>query len=258
MNKSRNLNSTLFFAALLILITVGAIFINIKNGKQINTIMIEGNNHLTSEQYLKFAGLNNLTNLKDLNLRVIKDRIEKHPYVNKADVILDGKGDIHIKLKEKDFSAILISKNSKYLITDKLEILPHFQFTANLDLPVILNPEQSKGKIKLNSVTNNIEIKNAIKIINAIYLYDQNTFENLSTIDLNNGGDIIITLSNMECTFIVGSENVVEKALYLCDLVNSIDEKKTNKLIAYVDLRFDNHVYLGTKKKNGLDKEHVL
>ncbi len=59
----------------------------------------------------------------NLPLAVIKDRLEKHPYISKADVELKG-NKIFAFVAERKMIAIVIKKTDIYFVSDNFEILP--------------------------------------------------------------------------------------------------------------------------------------
>ena len=63
---------------------------NKKKDYKISLISIEGNDHLTKEQYLEYANLTDRNNYGNLTLQLVKDRIGKHPYIKSTDVRYDG------------------------------------------------------------------------------------------------------------------------------------------------------------------------
>ena len=118
------------FNAIFLLLMAGAIVylsFALNKGKdyKVGLIEIEGNDHLSAEQYMEYANLANKANYGKLTLQVIKDRIEKHPYVAHADVRYDGNGKVSVKIKEKSFESILMNNDTQFILTDKLQVLPY-------------------------------------------------------------------------------------------------------------------------------------
>ena len=77
------------------------------------TINIEGTEYLDSEKYLEFANLNNIEEKANLNIALIQDRLEKHPYIENADVVMLERGIVEVTIKEQKFDAILLSNDGK-------------------------------------------------------------------------------------------------------------------------------------------------
>ena len=75
----------------------------------------------------------------------------------------------------------------------------------------------------------------------------------LSEINLRNGGDIILLFSGMKPPVILGKGNTAEKIYTFDQLVNNDNADKAMVMnSSYVDLRFDNEIFLGNYDKTDL------
>lgn len=250
MKKSKNI-----FALLIFLIAIAGIIyssISLKNNFEIKvkSISILGNNLLSKENYLRFTRLNTKENYKDLTLRIIKDRFEKHPYILKADVRYNGNNNVEVKLYEKNIEAILLDKENQYFITDKLQVLPIMNDTRNIDYPIIANVTFYDSIKVLSSIKKNNDVLTAAKIISAVKFANPELHNLLSAVDLQYGGEIAINFSNVEYPLIIGRGNELRKILYFNTLWNSLKGKELNNFIEYIDLRYGGHIFLGINEIN--------
>jgi cell division protein FtsQ len=217
-------------------------------------IEIKGNDYLSRDSYIKFAKLNNMYDYKFLSLHLIKDRFEKHPFVERAEVKFKSKNEVLVELIEKNFEAIIIKDSIQYLITDKYELIPIISSIKNLDVPVVTDPYLSRsllGFIKLK----NEETKAAFKIIETAKLINSDMYSNLSEVNLRNGRDIILTLKGYEFPVIIGRGNEVKKVIYLNEIWKKIRNKSSAELaINYIDLRFEKLVFIGTADSFNAEK----
>ncbi len=246
-------SSSLFFILIIVVIYMAAM-VKKKEGREISKIEISGMQYLAADEYLKFANLDDSNKYKDFDLSLIKDRLEKHPYVKNADVAYMGEHKVLVNITEKKVYAIFLYNSKNYLVTEKGRIIREQPITQNLDLPIIQNAKISKKELKKGNGLKNNDIKTALKLIKAAELADPKVYENISTINMRKGKDIIVTMTTFNCPIIFGRGKEVKKILYLCKLFDSVKKEKIDKYIAYVDLRFDNHVYIGTKSFEGIDK----
>ncbi len=246
--------------ALLFVILISALFYLIffshkkANKGEIKMIKISGNNLLPSLDYLKFAKLENSSNYVKLTLADIRTRIEKHPYVQKADVAYEGNNEVKIYLKEKVIEAVIIIDGEPHFITEDFQILPMLPDIKMLDMPVISNPLLNEKVGQLSYIRTD-DITEAFKIIDAAKLTNVNMYRKLSEINLRNGGDIILTFSGIKPPILFGKGEDAEKMVYLDtiwdgmilgnDLVNNSE---------YIDLRFSNEIFVGTDVKTGLSE----
>jgi cell division protein FtsQ len=245
MSKTTKILSVLF----LVLTTLGVLYLSIflKNGTvyKIQIISLEGNVHLSKEQYLSYANLIDKDSYKSLSLQVIKDRMEKHPYVERADVRYEGDNQVSIRITEKAFDSILINEDTQYILTENLQVLPVFPQTKKIDYPIISNPAfYSKLKV-LSRMKDNLDIVTASKMITAVKLLNPELYDSLSTIDLKYGGEIDIYLTTVDYPIEIGRGNEIKKIVYLNNLWNYLKGKEINQYLDYVDLRYSGHIYLG-------------
>ena len=221
---------------------------------QISKIKIEGNELLESDIYLKFAKLNNNETIENIGLSVIHDRLEKHPYIENVDVVMLERGVVNIKITEKKMEAILLDKNKQLLITSDAQLLPMLPGTRNIDLPIIDNYKKVE-KLKLfSSIKKDESLLSALKIISTAEFVDKNLYENIATIDLHNGNNISLDVIDVDFPIFFGKENEVKKTVYLSKILFHLKNKKLKRSISYLDLRYDNLVYLGFDNVSMLKK----
>jgi cell division septal protein FtsQ len=253
-------NFTKILSALFFLITIGvlsylSVSLNTHTDYKINLISLEGNTHISQEQYLQYANIADKSNYDKLTVQIIKDRFERHPYIKQADVRYDGNGKVSVKITEKTFESLLIDSTGQYILTEHLQLLPVLPQTKKIDYPVISNPILVNSIKVLSSYKKNIDILTATKIISSVKLINPELYDNLSSIDLQNGGDVILSFSNFDYPVIVGRNNEIKKLIYFTSFWNHLKGKEINKYMEYVDLRFSGHVYFGLiDSTNGLVK----
>ena len=215
------------------------------NHKEVyNQIEVTENTLLPAKEYLRYAGLSDSTKYEDLTLLEVKTRIEKHPYLRKAEVEFDGVNTILVEVQEKEIKATLLQKNELKLLTSDLETLPLFPPAAINDLPVISNLNIS-GK---NSYSEE-NILFAFRIIDAISMSDTTVRKNLAEINLRKGGDVILTFTGFKFPVLFGKSDEVKKALILKNIWRELsDEENLNGSTEYLDLRYKNKVFIGKRK----------
>lgn len=250
------------FAAILFVIAVAALAymsfgVKTEVNYKIKYIDISGNIHLSRSGYLEFAKLNNKRNFESLSVQVIKDRIEKHPYVAAADVRYDGNGKVSVSIIEKNFESILFNGDEQYLITDKLQVLPVLENSLKIDYPVIANVQLDKAVKMLSSIKKNYDVLTAAKIIGAVKLANPEMHDALSSIDMQNGGEINIYFSSFDYPVMLGRGNELKKVLYFSSFWNYLKGKELNNYMDYVDLRYGGHIFLGLLDKIDQNQEEM-
>jgi cell division septal protein FtsQ len=246
--------STGIFLLLLLVMAYLVYFSNI-NGRVevIGTVTVTGHNLLTENDYLNFTRLNiseeEKPDLKGLNTAIIRDRFQKHPYVLKASVSLAGGNKAKVLLTEKKMYGVIIRGPEPLFISEDFEVLPVFPNTRIIDLPVLTGIRESTRLKPLSKVKSDDMIQ-AFRIIDAIELTNETMMKNLSEINLRNGGDVLLTFSGMNAPVIFGRGNEALKIVYLETLLTGFrNEKNFPAESDYIDLRFNNNIYIGNIKK---------
>lgn len=216
--------------------------------KDIKVIEISGGSYLSEEQYLKFARLNDPETYGSLNLSIIKDRIEKHPYIKRADVKYSGKNKIKVVITEKKAEAVLIKGAFNYLVSNEYEILPILPDTKNIDYPIISN---LPGGLKIKEFGNvkSSEMQTAFRMIEAAKLVDSKYYLSVSEIYFQSK-DIFVYFSEFNFPVKFGNSDAVKKMVYFNKIWQNLNSvKSAGSMINYIDLRFDNKIYIGTNDR---------
>lgn len=243
------------FGLFVFLILISGIFYVMITGSKANVkesynqIALTGNVLLQANEYLLYARLNDSTKYDELTLLDVKTKLEKHPYLRKAEVEFDGVTKILVEVEENEIKAVLLHKNELKLVTNDLKTLPLFPPINIQDLPVITNLKMNgKGSF------NNRDLKSAFRIIDAISVTDESVRKNLAEINLRNGGDVILTFTGLKFPVLFGRSDEVKKALILKNLWQQIlNDEKLYEEIEYIDLRYKNKVFIGKRKSELLN-----
>ena len=85
-------------------------------------IQIFGNKYLSKEEYLKYSQLTDLDNTSKLSSALIRDRLEKHPYIKNIDVLIVERGIAQIEIFEKTVEHRLM--NPTFITAYPTEVSP--------------------------------------------------------------------------------------------------------------------------------------
>jgi len=243
----------ILLSAIIIAILYLSLFKYYEKGKEeIKMVNIQGNSLLSNEIYMRFADIDQSSVYDDLNLNMIKKRIEEHPYVAKAEVKSDGIGNVDVKIMEKAIYAVLLSRTEPYFLTNDFELLKIHEFTTYSDIPVVSNFQLSE-KLTPSKVYKTVDFVEAFKIIDAAKITDIELSKRLSEINLKNGNDVVLTFSGINYPILFGRGNEAKKMIYLSlvwERINSLKASFQNT--EYIDLRFTNEAYIGSKENTGL------
>ena len=223
----------------------------------ITKIKIIGNKYLDESIYLKYSKLENIDEVAELSIALIRDRIEKHPYVKNSDVLILERGIAEVTIYEKKMDAILLDNSKQYMITNNAEIIPLINSTRHLDLPVIVR-NLTNTKIKLfEDARSNAELFSALKIISTAELFDKELYNSISEINLNNNDQISLQLSEISSPIYFGRENEIEKTVFLSKIFKHMKSNNLGDYLNYVDLRYNELVYLGFDEQITRGKEAI-
>ena len=247
------ITGTVLFTVIIISVLYLSLFkYNEKGKEEIKMINIQGNNLISKDIYIRFADLDDKSVYDDLTLNIIKKRIEEHPYVAKAEVKSDGRGNVDVKIREKEIYAVLLNNGEPFFLTNNFELLKIFEYTTYSDIPVISNVRVSE-KFSSSKVLRNEDIIEAFKIIDAAKITDIDVSKKLSEINLKYGGDVVLTFSEVNYPIVFGRGNESKKMIYLSLIWERINKFNNDlKNTEYIDLRFANEAYIGKKENTGL------
>ncbi len=246
--------SKIFGLVMFLVLAGGILYLNLfgeeADEKDIyEVIEVNSNSLLPAEDYLLFTELNDSIKLNDLTLPDVKARFEEHPYIVKADVKFDGINKIIVNIKEKELKAVILSEENPGLITEDYKLVPLLNNTSFSELPVISHLKTNIDETGTGN-TENDELVQAYKIIDAIKITDENIYKNLDEINLRYGRDIVLSFSGLDCSVIFGRGNEAKKIVYLQALWEKMNEENNLfKESEYIDLRYRNKIFIGKKIK---------
>ncbi|MBN2571490.1 MAG: FtsQ-type POTRA domain-containing protein [Ignavibacteriales bacterium] len=257
MFTKRKISDIIYLGIIIIILIVLSLTIE-ESKHKIEIIELEGNNYLSKEHYLNFANLKDNSNYENLSLAIIRDRVSKHPYIENVNVKYEENNKVTITVKEKGIYSLLSIDNSQFLLSNRFEVLPVLSGIKDLDYPVISNPNVEEKIKEFDFLNKSNEIQISSKIIQTLKLSNIELYENLSEIDLRKGGDIIIYFSIINYPVVIGRQNEIYKIFYFNEIWNSLKQSEINDIIDYIDLRYNNFIYLGIGNILSESKENQI
>jgi cell division septal protein FtsQ len=245
------------YGLFLFLILFGAILYMVliasenKSDKKYERIEISGANLLSEEDYTLYTNLSDTTQFEHLTLAMVKEKFEKHPYINKAEVKFDGTRTIQVRLDEKTLKAVVTNGKSLKLVDEEFKLLPLIDKTSFHELPIISNVRLNvNDKNNLNTD----DASQAISVIEALKIIDEEIYKNLAEVNLNNGGDVVLTFTGMLSPVIFGRGNVASKVATIKTIWREALSKKDYIInSSYIDLRYKNKIFIGKRTTSELN-----
>lgn len=235
--KKVNLNKLILILSMLLMIAIGTCAILNSNLFIVKTIEIKGNYEISKEDIIKNSGISNKKNIFTYNLKGIKRRIEKNPYMENVNVKIKIPNKLIINIEEKNNVALLRNDKS-YCYIDKYgelieksqgikenndKIIVDINYNINDENNLIFKDEDAKKRLLyLLSLLDNNKVYKKVKNIN---------LKEKSIITMNTKDNIKILLSNKDDL----DYNISRVNKILIDL----QSKKINHGI--IDLTYNNY-----------------
>jgi cell division septal protein FtsQ len=245
-NSKTKILSFVILSAMVIVLTMLSLILEEKKDVAFSAIKLEGNQLCSKSDYLEFLHLNSADEFPYLNAHIVRDRFQKHPYIDGVTVI-QNKNVLDITIKEKGIDAILVSEDTQYLITDKMQVIPFLPKTYQLNIPVISNPKFVKKLKVMSSCKKQKDIIDALKIIATVKAANPEFLSSVSEIDLRNGKDIVLLMEGKNYPVIIGRGNLVKKSYCLSSSSVFLNNNSLNKIINHIDLRYNDMLVFGFK-----------
>jgi len=248
LNKGKILGYLLLTASLAVIIFL-SIQMEEEDNSGISSIVLKGNSHLSTEDYLKYTRLDSKDNFRYLTVNIIKDRFEKHPYIDFASVKREPNNIIYVNIVEKKFDAVVTQWGKSFFITGEYTLIPFYFGTRNVDYPIISGISRTDTLKPFFSVRKDLEIKDAFRVMAVAELIDKNLYSNLSEIICSGERGMQIQFINLDFPVILGKGEEIKKMVYFGKMWAYFDGKLNNDIVEYIDLRYDKHIFLGFNRE---------
>lgn len=215
---------------------------------QVQKIVITNNEIIPDEMIYEFISIKNSEDLKEIPAKTIIDRIEKIPYVKKAEGRFIDLHTFQVFITEIEPFIMMITENGSFIISKDGKILPDDKRLKVYDLP-ILTVNDFKLANNLN-VSEDPEIENAFNTFLNIYRIDNALFEVISELNINKNFDLVLFLTKPKGKIFVGKSLDKFKALYFSEFWRNVILKNSDINYDYIDLRFEDQIVVKTNSKN--------
>ena len=160
---------SLFFLIILIVVSSVVLANKWKADSKYDKITIKGNVSVTRDEILDIARLRDTVAFDDeLNLKIIQDRILRHPDIKKAFVSKQPPNELVIEVIEKRPLAIVSLDNEVKLIYEELVLFTYKNIKKIFDLPVISGLKLTLAEVQSSKLKSE-EIRIAMFMICLLY-----------------------------------------------------------------------------------------
>ncbi len=248
LDKQKKSKSVLILIGLsIILIVLSFLSTNWFKLQMIKNIKINGNVIISNGEIYDIVS-NEVINIAvdDIDLLLVKQKLEKHPYISIAKVWINSNGILSIEIKENMPIAIVVDINNELsFIDDACNVMPYRFYSGFTNLPIVNNVFFSNNKI------NKSAIKGASLILTELsqnYKVLSNILSEIKYIEHYKMYELFLT--DVDCPIYIGrTYNLTEKIenLYMFwkhKLLTSFDIQN----LLYIDIRWKDVVVI--KKKS--------
>jgi cell division protein FtsQ len=205
---------------------------------RVDRIVIQGNERLASGAVL--AALNGLRgeNMLWADLDAWRDRLLNVPWVRDASFRRALPSTIEVSVSEHEPIAIGRISNQLFLIDERGGVIDEYGTTyADLDLPIVDGLAAPKGGESLD--TRHGEL--AARVIEALGA-KPSLARRLSQVDVTNPHNAAVILSGDPTLIYIGEDRILPRLESYLGLAAALRERVAD--IDYVDLRFENRIYV--------------
>jgi cell division protein FtsQ len=207
---------------------------------QVNRIVVHGNERLSKDDVLAaIAGLKG-ENIVWTDLDLWRRRLLATPWVRAAELRRSLPSTVDVAIAERQPMGIARLSGEMYLVDDNGIVIDQYGARyADLDLPIIDGLGSAPSENGL--MTDEARAGLAARVIAAVAAKPA-IAKRLSQIDVSDTHDVSVILNGDEAVVRLGEDQFLQRLQSYLDLAPALRERVAD--IDYVDLRFDDRVYV--------------
>lgn len=204
---------------------------------------------IPEKEYAKAAQLNKGTAITKDSLPFFRERLMKHPFVDKVSLEVHSDTLLDVIITEKQAECLLLSGDKKYLLTVNGEILQVTASVKEFDLPVVTGVDAgmaASGKLEPAMLHNIQGIVRSLKDTGEKF-----SFGKLNEIRWSDGRDVIVSFSDIAPLIIVSRSALTYGVAAIMALEqNRNTHKELIEKASYIDLRYAGKMFAGFATMN--------
>ena len=232
----------------LIVVLVLAVFIvkaRWQDHLPVSSIIVEGNTVLPKEEIVRLMKLTPRVPMYALDLTQIRMNIRSNTFVKDVVVQRDAPSQLRVMIEERVPAALLVA-NELFYIDDEGVVLPYINSAETYDIPVISGIDSS-AHVKAGQRITKKDLQEALEIIAAAKVTNQEIFHSISEVRLRKGHDIVLYSFESGFPIIFGRGDVVNKIVKLDAFWQQYFHTIGAEGINYIDVRYDDQVVVSRK-----------
>jgi len=203
----------------------------------IKTITVEGEHHIDTQKVLELAKVKLGTGLHHIVTRVIKERVESHPWIKEAEVTRVPFHELRISLVERIPAAVIRADSQNFLTDVEGHVLTRLGQADDDALPLVMGID-SKGLLEGTESARQV-IASGIKLAKLI----GQTFEGRLRVNVENPSNLVAHVQGMRFQF--GPEAVGEqweRFRRVKPTLKTLNFDGQGRRANEVDLRYENRI----------------
>ncbi|MDF0668611.1 MAG: FtsQ-type POTRA domain-containing protein [Nitrospira sp.] len=204
---------------------------------EIKTITVEGEHHIDEQKVLELAKVKLGTGLHHIVTRVIKERVESHPWIKEAVVTRVPFHELRIALVERIPAAVIRADSQNFLTDVEGHVLTRLGQTDDEALPLVTGID-SKGLLEGTESVRQV-ITSGIKLATLV----GQTFEGRLRVNVENPSNLVALVQGMRFQF--GAEAVGEqweRFRRVKPTLKTLNFDGHGRRANEVDLRYENRI----------------
>ena len=211
-----------------------------KSSLRIKQIKIDGNRIVGENEILQLTQIQMNALLYKVDLTAIQRNVMSHHYIKDAVVERNLPNSIHIQVVERVPIAMLNRPETMYLDENGI-VLPRSISHRLFDLPIISGISASEPLV-LGSTIKQPDVIETLQLLATMKIVNRPMYHNISEIQVRNGGDIVVYLTEGGVPIIFGRDEMPSKLVRLETFWNNVVRTRGTQLLQYVDLRYQDQI----------------
>jgi cell division protein FtsQ len=208
---------------------------------EVSEILVHGNDYLSREELLEYAGLTTGMCIWDVNLRAADSLLRNHPYLDEVRLTRSLPRILRLEVREKEPVALLNFEGNLYCLDSRGLVLPSRPGRL-YDLPVLSGPLE--GAIRQGSRAESPWVMEGLDLLQLI-LSDRPGLYNQISEMLLGGKDLVLTTHHRGVPVYLG-KGTRWKIRNLQAILDKLSNQEWQQ-VQYIDLRFEGQVVLGMR-----------
>lgn len=213
------------------LLTLGSI--GWEKNRIVSKIIVKGNEVISKEKILELAGVKVGDKISSLNLSEIRERIERHNFIRRAEIYVSLPNALFIEVSERKPVAMLLYGGKIYYVDLDGKVISFDDVKKIFAVPILSGISR-----KVPEVDSVVEIKRQYEIIKVAI--DEKVYELISEIRFSDGEFILLTKEGNVLVFL-GKSDFRKKLILLREFWSQVVPGSGYPV--YIDLRYDGKIY---------------